>query len=69
MIASADIIVKVVLEVVPIYFALFYMLSWERGRRYNRRYWEYLRLSDEGRQTLTRCPAATGGYLTERYGV
>ncbi|KKK83326.1 hypothetical protein LCGC14_2794530, partial [marine sediment metagenome] len=39
-----------------------YLLSWQRGRRANRRYWKYLRLSDKGRQTLARCPAATGGY-------
>ena len=39
-----------------------YMLSWERGRRYNRRYWEHVRLTDGAEGTLTRCPAATGGY-------
>ena len=36
--------------------------QWEQGARKNRKYWEHIRLSEHGRRTLTRCPAATGGY-------
>lgn len=39
-----------------------WQLQWESGARKNRRYWKYIILSDHGRRTLKRCPAATGGY-------
>ncbi|MFB0524003.1 MAG: hypothetical protein ACETVZ_00560 [Phycisphaerae bacterium] len=39
-----------------------YQLNWEDGRRKNRKYWDYIRISDKGQQTLRRCPAAISGY-------
>jgi hypothetical protein len=39
-----------------------YQLNWEDGQRKNRKYWDYIRISDKGRQILKRCPAATSGY-------
>lgn len=39
-----------------------WQMQWEQGRRRNRRYWLHIRLSDHGRRTLNRCPAATAGY-------
>ena len=39
-----------------------WQLQWKRGARKNRKYWDLIRLSAHGRQVLTRCPAATGGY-------
>lgn len=39
-----------------------WQMQWERDDRPNRRYWEYIRLSTQGRQCLKRCPAATAGY-------
>ena len=39
-----------------------YQLNWEDGPRKNRKYWDYIRISDNGQQILKRCPAATSGY-------
>ena len=39
-----------------------HLLNWETERRANRRYWEYVRIGDDGRNRLRRCPAATAGY-------
>jgi len=42
-----------------------WQMQWEpgpRGSRKNRKYWEYIRLSEHGRRVLTQCPAATAGY-------
>lgn len=36
--------------------------QWRQGKRKNRKYWEYLRFSEHGKQILSRCPAATAGY-------
>lgn len=38
-----------------------YQRSWENPKRKNRRYWEYLRISERGREVLTRCPGAVSG--------
>ena len=38
-----------------------YQLCWEDKKRKNRRYWEYLTISERGRQVLTRCPGAVSG--------
>jgi hypothetical protein len=37
-----------------------WQMQWEQGPR--RKYWEHIRLSEHGQQTLKRCPAATAGY-------
>lgn len=39
-----------------------HQLNWASGTRKNRKYWDYIRISDEGRQILKRCPAAVSGY-------
>ncbi|NIM18752.1 MAG: hypothetical protein GTO51_00645 [Candidatus Latescibacteria bacterium] len=39
-----------------------WQLRWEEGTRRNRKYWDYIQLSEHGRRALTRCPAATAGY-------
>lgn len=39
-----------------------YQLNWEDGPRKNRKYWDYIRISDKGRQILKQCPAAIAGY-------
>lgn len=39
-----------------------YQLNWEDGPRKNRKYWDYITISDKGQQTLKRCPAAVSGY-------
>ena len=39
-----------------------HLLNWETGRRKNRKYWQYLKISRSGCRTLRRCPAATAGY-------
>lgn len=39
-----------------------YQLKWENGPRKNRKYWDYVKISDKGWQTLKRCPAAISGY-------
>lgn len=39
-----------------------YMLNWQDAHRQNRRYWEYLKVSEHGKNILKRCPAATAGY-------
>jgi hypothetical protein len=39
-----------------------WQLRWKEGERRNRKYWDYIQLSEYGRKTLTRCPAATAGY-------
>ena len=39
-----------------------YLLNWETGRRENRKYWQYLKISRSGQRTLRQCPAATAGY-------
>ena len=39
-----------------------HLLNWKTSRRKNRRYWEYLAVSDAGRRELRYCPAAVAGY-------
>lgn len=39
-----------------------HLLNWETERRPNRRYWDYIRISDVGRRCLRQCPAAVAGY-------
>ena len=39
-----------------------HLLNWETERRTNRRYWDYIRISDVGRNRLRQCPAAVAGY-------
>ena len=39
-----------------------YMLQWAKGKRTNRKYWDYIELTAEGLTTLRYCPAATAGY-------
>ena len=39
-----------------------YMLKWNKGRRTNRKYWDYLKFTGEGLTPLKCCPAATAGY-------
>jgi len=39
-----------------------WQMQWERDGRPNRRYWEFIRLSEHGKRAFTRCPAATAGY-------
>jgi len=38
-----------------------YQLRWENDGRPNRKYWDYLKISDYGKQILKRCPAAYSG--------
>jgi hypothetical protein len=38
-----------------------YQLHWEKDGRPNRRYWDYLKISDDGKRVLKRCPAAYSG--------
>jgi len=39
-----------------------YQLNWENIQRKNRKYWDYIRISEKGKQILKRCPAAISGY-------
>lgn len=39
-----------------------WQLQWSTDKRENRRYWDYIRLSEHGRRALRWCPAATSGY-------
>jgi hypothetical protein len=39
-----------------------WQLNWKAEGRENRKYWEYLKISDYGQSVLKRCPAATAGY-------
>lgn len=39
-----------------------YQLNWKNESRKNRKYWDYIKISDKGRQILKRCPAAISGY-------
>ena len=39
-----------------------WQLQWELEGRTNRRYWEHIRFTEQAREILTRCPAATSGY-------
>ena len=39
-----------------------YMFQWAKGKRTNRNYWNYLKLTEKGIATLKSCPAATAGY-------
>jgi len=39
-----------------------YQLNWENIQRKNRKYWDYIRISEKGKQILKRCPAAVSGY-------
>ena len=39
-----------------------HLLDWETASRANRRYWNYVRIGDDGRNRLRRCPAAIAGY-------
>ena len=39
-----------------------HLTAWADGPRDNRRYWDYIAVSEAGRRTLRRCPASTAGY-------
>lgn len=39
-----------------------YLTQWANERRENRRYWEYITVSEVGRREFRRCPASTAGY-------
>ena len=39
-----------------------HLTVWAKGARKNRRYWEYISVSEHGRRTLRWCPASTAGY-------
>jgi hypothetical protein len=39
-----------------------YQLQWANGDRTNRKYWDYLKFTEEAFKKLKRCPAATAGY-------
>ena len=39
-----------------------HLLNWATESRTNRRYWDYIRISDVGRNRLRQCPAAVAGY-------
>ncbi len=39
-----------------------HFFNWKRGRRTNRRYWDYISISEHGAKQLERCPAAINGY-------
>ena len=39
-----------------------HLLNWKTETRTNRRYWDYIRISDVGRNRLRQCPAAVAGY-------
>jgi hypothetical protein len=39
-----------------------YLQNWKAEGRENRKYWDYLTMSDEGRKLLKKCPAAVTGY-------
>ena len=39
-----------------------HLLNWETESRANRRYWDYIQISDVGRKRLRQCPAAVSGY-------
>ena len=39
-----------------------HLTTWANGTRTNRRYWDYIAVSELGRRTLRRCPASTAGY-------
>ena len=39
-----------------------HLLNWETEGRANRRYWDHIRIGDDGRNRLRQCPAAIAGY-------
>jgi len=39
-----------------------YMCHWQNETRSNRKYWNFIDISEHGRKILTQCPAATHGY-------
>lgn len=39
-----------------------YLLNWKEGHRENRKYWDYVTVSEHGKRTLKMCPAAVAGY-------
>jgi len=39
-----------------------YMNNWEVDGRTNRKYWEFINISEDAKRTLKRCPATTTGY-------
>ena len=39
-----------------------HLVTWARGRRRNRRYWEHLPFTEAAKDSLRQCPAARGGY-------
>lgn len=39
-----------------------YLKNWKAEGRENRKYWDYVTISDEGRKLLKKCPAAVAGY-------
>jgi len=38
------------------------MNNWEDDQRTNRKYWDFIKVSEDAKRTLKRCPAATAGY-------
>jgi hypothetical protein len=38
------------------------MNKWEAGNHTNRKYWDFIKVSENGKRTLKTCPAATNGY-------
>jgi hypothetical protein len=39
-----------------------YMNNWDDGKRTNRKYWDFIKFSENATRTLKQCPAATAGY-------
>jgi hypothetical protein len=39
-----------------------YMNNWEDGNRTNRKYWDFIKFSDDAARILKGCPAAMAGY-------
>ena len=39
-----------------------HLLNWREGKRENRRYWNYTKVDEHGRESLKHCPAAFAGY-------
>ncbi|MFH1370836.1 MAG: hypothetical protein ABII09_06075 [Planctomycetota bacterium] len=39
-----------------------YMNDWDDGKRTNRKYWDFIKFSENATGTLKKCPAATAGY-------
>ncbi len=42
--------------------AICYMNAWDNGKRPNRKYWDFIKFSENAKPALKECPAATAGY-------